>query len=371
MPQTLSSMREHFLQHLGRAKPQREMLPEKMTGDVLVTGVFKNIDETLAKIRQSGGNPVAFYARWSKGDGRDPSSPIPLINHVDEKYAGCPMVYSGMPGKSFFSHPPPKAGRIYWTTIHIPDFIHNAHKTPDIMNYIDDLVWVYNRLADEKSREAFLSVVKARWLGEVDYYQIAGYQEYEHPQVCAAAGDYVIDAGAFDGDSARRFAGRTGTAGRVYALEASLSNFEQLCLNSEKWRLANIVPYFSAVWNESGLLHFGEDGTNAAGRHIRESGKAVVPTISIDGLAEKLSIPRVDLIKFDIEGAEAEGLQGARNTICAFKPKLQVSIYHRKYDLWKLPQMIDEICPGYQFYIGHHNFYYTGTDVYAVHSSKA
>ena len=60
---------------------------------------------------------------------------------------------------------------------------------------------------------------------------------------------------------------------------------------------------------------------------------------------------KITTLKMDIEGFEQKAILGATNHIKNDKPKLLLSVYHNNEDLWKIPRMIEEICPGYKFYL--------------------
>jgi len=67
-----------------------------------------------------------------------------------------------------------------------------------------------------------------------------------------------------------------------------------------------------------------------------------------------LPTTNIDFIKLDVEGAEAQVLNGARNAIQRCRPVLALSLYHNPQDLWTLPELIFEICEDYNFYIRQH-----------------
>ena len=53
-----------------------------------------------------------------------------------------------------------------------------------------------------------------------------------------------------------------------------------------------------------------------------------VPAITLDEHAQETRLTRLDMIKMDIEGAEVSALQGARETICRYRPLVAVE-YNR------------------------------------------
>lgn len=142
-----------------------------------------------------------------------------------------------------------------------------------------------------------------------------------------------------------------------------------MCLSLQANKLETVIPCFYAAWNVSETLPFVEQAQISGGGYLGY-GSSMVPAISIDALVDTMLIPKVDFMKFDIEGAEYQGLQGAATTIQRFRPRLAISVYHKSEDLWRLPALVDEICPGYRFYLGHHNYYRTETDLYAIHPSE-
>ncbi len=88
-----------------------------------------------------------------------------------------------------------------------------------------------------------------------------------------------------------------------------------------------------------------------------------IRTTSIDELFPENDI---SFIKMDIEGAEAEAINGAVKTIRANKPKLAISAYHIRDDLYKIPVLIDRICPEYKLYLRHFSDYCFDTVLLAV-----
>ncbi|MBD5095492.1 MAG: FkbM family methyltransferase [Lachnospiraceae bacterium] len=53
----------------------------------------------------------------------------------------------------------------------------------------------------------------------------------------------------------------------------------------------------------------------------------------------------------DVEGAEKEALEGARNHIMRAKPKLLISAYHIPEDIFDIPKMITDMRDDYKLYL--------------------
>lgn len=78
----------------------------------------------------------------------------------------------------------------------------------------------------------------------------------------------------------------------------------------------------------------------------RENDFVEIETIALDGYIED----KVTFIKMDIEGAEFAALKGAERIICNQKPKLAISVYHRREDIWEIPKLLLEYNPDYKFF---------------------
>jgi FkbM family methyltransferase len=101
----------------------------------------------------------------------------------------------------------------------------------------------------------------------------------------------------------------------IFAIEASPENFEILRLNAAHLRGVHLL-HRAVVGDDRSHTRFTtvEDVRrthpewvhNTGGLQISDAGTAVVPTLRLSEIVRKLE--RVDLIKFDCEGAEGDGL---------------------------------------------------------------
>ena len=58
----------------------------------------------------------------------------------------------------------------------------------------------------------------------------------------------------------------------------------------------------------------------------------------------------------DVEGAEAQAIDGGAATIKKDKPKLFVAAYHYDVDLFRLPLLLWDLVPEYKIYLRKHPY---------------
>lgn len=134
--------------------------------------------------------------------------------------------------------------------------------------------------------------------------------------------------------------------------ESFINNFP------EKYNNIRLFPY--GTWNCKTTLYFS--ATNDGSSHITSEGECKINTITID---EAVSEP-VTFIKMDVEGAELKSLEGAKNTIQKYKPKLAICIYHKSEDMYEIPLYMKSLVPEYKLYVRHYSNYYGETVLYAI-----
>ena len=167
------------------------------------------------------------------------------------------------------------------------------------------------------------------------------------------AGSIVLDCGANVG-TFTRYALNRGAA-RVVAIEPAERNLECLRRNfSEDIAKGRVIVYPKGVWDREDVLLLHEDhATSAMDSVVRGSdnsqGQRIAVT-TIDNLVRELKLPRVDFIKMDIEGAERQAVDGARQTIRTWKPTLEISVNHLPDDPVVVPAKIRRLREDYQIH---------------------
>jgi FkbM family methyltransferase len=149
-----------------------------------------------------------------------------------------------------------------------------------------------------------------------------------------APGMTFVDAGANDGLYSLFAARRVGPAGCVWAFEPSQREAERLRQNLALNNLDNVRHFQVALGDVNGAadLRVAEDehaGQNTLGDFIYATRLARcerVPMRRLDDLVRDEGLGRVDVIKIDVEGAEAALLAGAGTVLGRMRPLLLLEI---------------------------------------------
>jgi len=148
-------------------------------------------------------------------------------------------------------------------------------------------------------------------------------------------GDVIYDVGANLGFYTIRFGRLTGPTGRVYAVEANplCAYFLRANLGLNNVRNAEILPValldsarscaFTVNYHHSGI-----GLTSAAPTYSLKAGHEItVHTTSLDDLLEAHGLLKPNVVKVDIEGAEAWALRGMRRTLSESKPRMLLEFH--------------------------------------------
>ena len=160
-------------------------------------------------------------------------------------------------------------------------------------------------------------------------------------------GDIVLDCGADYGSFTRSAL----WAGAAVVVAVEPAPYKEECLRrtfATEIQQGRVVVVQKGVWNKEDTLTLYGDSLVQQ----RTATGPVVPLTTIDKLAADLRLKRVDFIKMDIEGAEKQALEGGRQTIKNFKPRLAIATEHLPDDAVKIPEVIRGIVPDYQIECG-------------------
>lgn len=150
----------------------------------------------------------------------------------------------------------------------------------------------------------------------------------------ARRGDMIIDIGAHIGTFAIPLARRVGMEGHLYAFEADAENFQLLCRNITLNNLDQLVTGVNAIVHArpGRFRKIVPDASNSGMfTFLPEDGDISPPlpehrVVSIDEWVHKKSLPRLDLLKIDVEGGEMGVLNCCRSVIEDFHPIIYMEI---------------------------------------------
>jgi len=145
--------------------------------------------------------------------------------------------------------------------------------------------------------------------------------------VAPEPGNVFIDVGAHTGWYTIQAARAIGPAGRVIALEPDETNRRQLERNVSLNEIKNHTIIPTAVWSKSGSVQWSPGQASVWHKIDEAHGTQTVRTVTLDDLVSQLSLPSVDWIKMDIEGAEVDAIKGAEQLLRRFRPVLFIEIH--------------------------------------------
>jgi len=127
----------------------------------------------------------------------------------------------------------------------------------------------------------------------------------------------VVDGGAHMGFYTIRAASMVGAEGRVIAVEPDPSNFAILERNVKANGLGNVIAINAALADKVGLgkLSRTKMSTTHYLTDLESPGSLTVQTLTLDGLLRQMGLGKVDLVKLDVEGAELQALEGAKEIL--------------------------------------------------------
>lgn len=178
-------------------------------------------------------------------------------------------------------------------------------------------------------------------------------------------GEVFVDAGALDMYTSLRFAEECGKRSvvnyKIYAFEPDAESYKRCVAIKNQHAEMDITVVNKGLWSSNTTLYF-QSGGGPDSKITTEKKAESVGVVSLDSYIKG----KVTFIKMDIEGAELEALKGCQNTIKRYRPKLAISIYHKKEDLIDIPRYIMNLVPDYHLYLRHYSSGWVETVLYAL-----
>lgn len=232
--------------------------------------------------------------------------------------------------------------------VDVPVYGDNIFNKEFYSAHISEIEKVKNLFTDDESRRIYSDIINFKLSGNINYLFNAETTEkteiYKHILHLGNEEIYV-DLGAFNGDTIEEFLSFTNGYKKIYAVEPDKKNFSRLCLNTEN--LVDIERLNVCISDKNGTEFFSKHGGRNASAFLRET---EIPCRTLDDI---LSGQSATYIKFDVEGFESRAIDGAKNTIAEFRPKMSIACYHRSEDIFSIPLKVISLNSSYKIHIRH------------------
>lgn len=330
----------------------------------------------FAGLMQRGHRCMGFIDRRANDTSFAESLSCPVL-HPDEfqtsRSSGHALIAGVMNGVDGFSVASEWAAAHDFTAVLFPgqlvDYLHPAidnywlTKRSHTWDNIDQIEKLDDLLTDQFSHDILMQLLRYRLSGDVRYHPFVDRNLYLPDDVPIAKHDMVlIDGGAYIGDTFEKLTSLGAHIKEWYAFEPDIQNFTTLArVGLAASTKASFFPCGLAE-RTTDLFFTSGEGT---GSHItaEQDGAKSVRVLALD---DAVGGVKPTFVKLDIEGFEAEALDGMKTTLERANPALAICIYHKPADLWDLPLQMQRLLPNAKIYLRQHAENGLDTVAYAI-----
>lgn len=226
-----------------------------------------------------------------------------------------------------------------------PPFIDDFKE--DYLNNKEQYSYTYNLLEDEKSKEIFQKVINFKISFDLNFME--GFtnnhkeQYFDKELIPNIKNISFLDGGGYVGDTLPQIIENFPDFKEIYLIEPNL-----LHINIAKRDFGDIENIHFINCGLSNITNDSLD-TNTHENNCNHNYQAVHLN-TIDNIIKD----KIDFIKLDIEGAEQDAIEGAKETIKKYTPILAICIYHKAEDWYKVPKKVLAINDNYKIYLRHY-----------------
>lgn len=219
----------------------------------------------------------------------------------------------------------------------------------DFETYRDKYEWIYNFLYDDESKVIFNQLINFRLSSNLKY--MRGFTDSQYRQYfedfleLKPYGEVFVDVGGFDGYTTLEFIKRCPNYAAVHLFEPEQTNMD--VVTETLAGLSRVYCYLSGLSNQSQTLRFSAQGSSS---RISEDGEVVIEVARLDDLLHE----PFTFLKMDIEGGEVSALEGMKESIIKYHPRLAISVYHRVDDFWRIPEQVLSYRDDYNIFLRHY-----------------
>jgi FkbM family methyltransferase len=213
-------------------------------------------------------------------------------------------------------------------------------------------------LSSERSKEVYDELIRYKLDGKISHFDVTDREGGVFSDVLSGGYEVYCDLGAYTGDTLEEAFSKFPEIEKAIAFEPSPKTFIKLTNNAAKFADKQIELVNACAWNKNGIAIFtdgsgrnstlanpgAQNGKTISGAKIKEITTAT-PDSYMDFSGKAI------LVKFDVEGAEKEAIEGSQKAIRSNLTELCVSLYHRSEDIFALPLLIHQLLPDHKLFI--------------------
>lgn len=258
-----------------------------------------------------------------------------------------------------------KNGKPYCTA---DEYIFSIHR--------EELLAAYDSISGQVSRDIYAEIAYCRCIGAFPREDLVSDNQYfsmSRFRSCSS-NEVFIDVGAYVGDSIDAYIrNNAGVFKKVIAFEP-----DEINVNAIKHRMKRLMNEWNLSESQFEICRMGVsdvDDIMLVERKGDSNGLSsrMISDITGDQMADECRVisidsyvqDRYDFLKADIEGYEIKMLNGARQSISKYSPKLAICIYHNPADYFQIPLLIKSIEPNYKLEVRHYSCDMLETVLYA------
>ncbi len=224
------------------------------------------------------------------------------------------------------------------------------------MEHYEELQAAYSLMADEQSRKVFENVIRYKLSGDISLLRECETPKSEsYDLLRIGAEETYVDLGAYNGDTLAEFLNETSMKfKKLYAMEPDHKNYQKLKRRLYMIGSALLEAYNCGAWDCETTMTF----SLRSGRSTRvgEENPHRCREVNMMSVDHMLQGGEATFIKYDVEGSEEKALNGTKDTIAKYRPKLNVAVYHRNEDMFAIPLQIASLNKKYKIYLRHHPY---------------
>ena len=217
----------------------------------------------------------------------------------------------------------------------------------DFLMYKKEYEKIYFLLKDKKSKQIFVKILNFKMTFDLKFME--GFtnnqeEQYFEKKIIGNIKNIVfLDGGSYVGDTIPQIINTFPDYKKIYAIEPN-----ELHINIAKRNFENKknIEFIHCGLGKEIQIEIEKENN----KHHGEHGYQARNINTIDNIV----IDEVHYIKLDIEGAEQDAINGAKNTINKYHPILAICVYHKSEDWYKIPETIFNIRDDYDIYLRHY-----------------